>query len=293
MRGTRSAKRSASRSTAGSAGAALSTGSPISTRRCATPNTRRRCCRATIAATVCIRAMPATTRWATRSTWRCSNKLFGWAGDKPHDAVILIWGDGHVPNLGPERTLSTGLDHGRDGLGCARDERLDPAVPAVSDPAAQPQARGGTRHPNPVSDALHLAGYPEANGFLQCPSIEFEDYLVDGEAVARAGADARDAAIPFGAQHILHFHRLDDRERLAGFHLLALLDDDRGEQTRHRRQQQARGVRPPAATAPGRGGRHRDASAETPRRADVRFAPSRHAARRAHAAVARRAANRL
>jgi hypothetical protein len=113
--------------------------------------------------------------------------------------MILIWGDGHVPNLGPERTLSTGLDHRRDGSRCACHQRLDAAVPAVSDPAAQPQARGGTRHPKSVSDALHRAGYPEANGFLQCPSIEFEDHLVDSETVARVGADARHAAVAFGA----------------------------------------------------------------------------------------------
>src|SRR5882757_9454046 len=63
------------------------------------------------------------------------------------------------------RSLSTDLDHGRDGLRWARHQRLDAAVRPVSDPAAQPQACGGTRHPKPVPDALHLAGDAEPNGF--------------------------------------------------------------------------------------------------------------------------------
>ena len=57
-------------------------------------------------------------------------------------------------------------------------------------------------------------------------SLEFEDHLVDGETVAGVGADACDAAVAFGTQHILHLHRLDDGERLAGFHLLALRDPE-------------------------------------------------------------------
>src|SRR5205814_10102254 len=96
-------------------------------------------------------------------------KLCGRADDKPTAEVILIWDDGHVANLGAERTFSTGLDDGRNGLAGARHQRLDAAVPTVSDPAAQPQARGGTCRPKTVSHALHRAGYPEANGFLQCP----------------------------------------------------------------------------------------------------------------------------
>jgi hypothetical protein len=71
--GIRGAKRSVSRSMAGSATAGPSTRSLISTRRCATPSIRRRCCPSTIAATVCIRAISVTTRWATRSTFRYSS----------------------------------------------------------------------------------------------------------------------------------------------------------------------------------------------------------------------------
>ena len=81
--------------------------------------------------------------------------------------VILIWSDGHVPNLGAERTLSTGLDHGCDGLRRAGHQRLDAAVRSVSDPAAQPQARRGTRRPKPVSDALHPASDAEPYCFYR------------------------------------------------------------------------------------------------------------------------------
>jgi hypothetical protein len=61
-----------SRSTHGSAKAAHSTASSISTRRCATPSVQPRCCRSTIAATGFTRAISAIARWATPSTWRCS-----------------------------------------------------------------------------------------------------------------------------------------------------------------------------------------------------------------------------
>jgi len=40
------------------------------------------------------------------------------------------------------------------------------------------------------------------------------------------GVDLTDRAVLFGRQHVLHLHRFDDGERLAGLDLLALLDDD-------------------------------------------------------------------
>ena len=40
--------------------------------------------------------------------------------------------------------------------------------------------------------------------------------------------------VALGAQHVLHLHRLDHGERLAGLDLLALLDLDRANQARHR-----------------------------------------------------------
>src|SRR5215472_8441266 len=110
--------------------------------------------------------------------------LFSRVGGKAGGAVILVRSDGHIRNPGPVWALATGLHHRRDSLRRARHQRLDTAVRPVSDPAPQPELRGGARHPKPVSDALHLAGYSEADGFLQRPSIEFEDYLVDSEAVA-------------------------------------------------------------------------------------------------------------
>ena len=62
----------ASPSTNGSARSALSMASPTSMLRCATPRSRHRCGRSTIAAMGCTRATAATVRWATRSTSRCS-----------------------------------------------------------------------------------------------------------------------------------------------------------------------------------------------------------------------------
>jgi len=162
-----------------------------------------------------------------RSTFRSMLPLFSRVGGKAGGAVISIRRDGHIRNPGPVRALATGLHHSGDSLRRARHQRLDTAVRPVSDPAAQPQARGGARRPKPVADALHLAGNAEADGFLQRPSIEFEDYLVDSEAVAGICVDARDAAVTLGTQHVLHLHRFDNRERLAGLHLLALLDDNR------------------------------------------------------------------
>src|SRR5947207_9786063 len=53
--------------------------------------------------------------------------------------------DGYAGNVSAERALSSGLDHGRDGLRCARHQRLDAAVGSVLDPAAQPQTGGGAR----------------------------------------------------------------------------------------------------------------------------------------------------
>ena len=45
-----------------------------------------------------------------------------------------------------------------------------------------------------------------------------------------------------GAQHVLHLHRLDHGQRLARLDLLPFVHRDRGQQARHRRQQELRRV---------------------------------------------------
>ena len=67
--------------------------------------------------------------------------------------------------------------------------------------------------------------------------FEFEDHRVDGEAVAGLRVDLLHHAGFLGAQDILHLHRLDDRERLAGLDLVAFADVERGQQARHRADQ--------------------------------------------------------
>ena len=59
-------------------------------------------------------------------------------------------------------------------------------------------------------------------------SLELQDHRVDGEAVAGLGVDRLDRAGFFGAQDILHLHRLDHGERLAGLDPVALADMERG-----------------------------------------------------------------
>src|SRR5262252_4856522 len=65
---------------------------------------------------------------------------------------------------------------------------------------------------------------------------ELQDHGVDRKAVAFFGKHRLDGAIAFGTQHVLHFHRFDDRKRLAGFDLLARCHGDRDDQPGHRTQ---------------------------------------------------------
>src|SRR5208282_6827079 len=58
---------------------------------------------------------------------------------------------------------------------------------------------------------------------------ELDNHRVDSDAVARLDADFLDRAVALGAQNILHLHRLDHRQRLAGLDLLAFGDGNRND----------------------------------------------------------------
>ena len=54
------------------------------------------------------------------------------------------------------------------------------------------------------------------------------------------GEDRLHRGVALGAQHILHLHRFDDAQRLAGLHFLTDLDGDRLDEARHRAEQRRR-----------------------------------------------------
>src|SRR4051812_28958046 len=60
-----------------------------------------------------------------------------------------------------------------------------------------------------------------------------QDHGIDREAVAGPNLDALDDAVAFRAEHVLHFHGLDHRERLADLDLLALGNRDGTHQSGH------------------------------------------------------------
>lgn len=64
--------------------------------------------------------------------------------------------------------------------------------------------------------------------------IELDDDLIDRQAFSRLRDDHPHPAILFGFEHVLHFHRLDDRQLLAGGHLLPGAHRNFAQQPRHR-----------------------------------------------------------
>ena len=78
----------------------------------------------------------------------------------------IIGGDhaADANDAGHGRTAVSGRDQGFDCCLLADDQRLDSAVVAVSDPAAQPVPAGFLPNPEPETDALDPAGDDEAKG---------------------------------------------------------------------------------------------------------------------------------
>ena len=127
----------------------------------------------------------------------------------------------------PHGALAAGRDHRRDRLVGADHQRLDAAVAAVAHPAAQAEASPLSHRPGAVADALDPAGDAQPHG---CASALIRIRGSTWSTARLSPGLARmlgDAAVALGAQHVLHLHRLDDRQRLAGLDLLALVDGER------------------------------------------------------------------
>jgi len=116
----------------------------------------------------------------------------------------------------------------------ADEQRLDAAVAPVAHPAAQAVRKRLTLEPGAIADALDAAFDTQPHGLGHGGSGEFEDDLVDREAVADLGADLRHLAVALGAQDVLHLHRLHGGQRLAGLDLLPLGDGETDEEAWHR-----------------------------------------------------------
>src|SRR5439155_26258844 len=84
--------------------------------------------------------------------------LLGRARAEPIAAVIGGLAHVNLGDAGSERSFAAGLDHRRNRILPADEERLDAAVTAVANPAAQPQPGGGFDRPRAIADALHPAG---------------------------------------------------------------------------------------------------------------------------------------
>src|SRR5204863_9132867 len=84
-------------------------------------------------------------------------------------------------------------------------------------PSRRPVVIAQSRYPTPCTRPLMVRRACSAIG-----SGELDDLLVDLQAVAGLGVQGRDRAVLGRAQHVLHLHRLDHGERLAGLDLLAL-----------------------------------------------------------------------
>src|ERR1700730_11085254 len=93
-----------------------------------------------------------------------------------------------------------------------------------------------------TSNAFTRLRFHPGSTLPETPLRELEDHGIDRKAVALFGEDRLDGAVAFGAQHVLHFHRLDDRQRLACLDLLARHYGDRDDKARHRADEFLTGV---------------------------------------------------
>src|SRR5215468_5637810 len=139
--GLLSAKPSVRRSTPGSATAEHSMRSSTSTRPCATQRIRPGCCRSTTAATTSIRAISATTGWATRSIYLCSSRLLGDAWTVGRDVGF--------PIAAPSR--------GRQSHAIARVQHMTPQLGRQSRLASCPRVEH-ERRPTSCSSSLESPG---------------------------------------------------------------------------------------------------------------------------------------
>src|SRR5579864_8019707 len=80
------------------------------------------------------------------------------ARTEPIAPVIGSLADEHFTDPGGKGPAAARLDHCRDLVFPADDERFDAAVAAVAHPAAQPQPGGRLQGPGAIADPLHPAG---------------------------------------------------------------------------------------------------------------------------------------
>ena len=64
-------------------------------------------------------------------------------------------------------------------------------------------------------------------------SEEFHNHLIDAQTVTLGDSDMGDHAVALCAEHILHFHSIDYRERLPGANLISLINGQGDHQARH------------------------------------------------------------
>ena len=119
------------------------------------------------------------------------------------------------------RAAPTGERQSSHIVGRAGKDRLDAAVRTIANPTVQPALSRLLNHPSAKPNALDTAfdnqpkTDPRAHG-----SREFDDLLIDGQALARAGMQLTDLAVAFGSEDVFHLHRLDHSQHLTGLDLL-------------------------------------------------------------------------
>ena len=105
--------------------------------------------------------------------------------------------------------------------------------PCMADRPARARS-SASRHPPRRSASAVRKGYRLRLGRRHNFLFEADDGLIHRQAFARIGQQLFHHAVALGLQHILHFHRLDLGQHLAGLDLLSHLDGDLGQQARHR-----------------------------------------------------------
>ena len=133
------------------------------------------------------------------------------------------------------RSVVTSGDNIFDRIRIAGKHRLDPTVAQVPHPSVEPEGIRLTLRPAAIPHALYAPFDENMDGSLsQAGLLELQDNLVDGKACPGIGLYRGDHRIFFGAQHVLHLHRLDDAKLFAGLYFLADLDGDGYQQSWHR-----------------------------------------------------------
>lgn len=129
------------------------------------------------------------------------------------------------------RALPTQVRQFGDRRVQALHQSLYRTVPSVPDPTRKAQPGRFTDTPCSIPDTLDPARDAQPAGHHlahpHVPLLELDDRLVDRQAGSGRSMDLGHRPVPLGAQHILHLHRLDHANFLAGLDLVALFDRQR------------------------------------------------------------------